>query len=562
MLTLKNMILCAGICLALIQSASAATIIARTDRNPINLDETVQLVFEANTSVDADPDFSALEQDFEILNRGQSSNISMINGAITRSTQWTLTLMPKKAGTLTIPSIPFGQDTSPQLRLTVKASADNKQGQGSGFFTEIEASTSSTWVQGQIVLTQRLYSNSNISRYELGEIKINSVDAIIEPLGDEKQYQTRINNQPHLVIERRFAVFPQQSGQLIIEPVLSGASIVEQNNRFDPFGRNTSVRRARSKELKIEVTAIPTSFSGNTWLPASEIKLIDEWPSQNPKFKVGEPVTRTLTLMADGLTSAQLPEISSPQVAGLKQYPDQPTLHDRKNDDGIIGIRQEKIAFIPTRAGSYTLPAIEIKWWNTKTQKMAVAHTPSRTITVAAGSLPNPTPAPVVGDDSQPSAETTATSPEVTIESPGFWPWLSLFLAVGWLLSMLLWWWLSRAKSAVAKSPDHSSQVNTRQAIKAVKTACKQQDAKACKDALLTWGQAVFPHSPPTSLAALAQCTGEPLATSLLQLNTALYSPTVTDWDSDELLKQVFEFNNEILHRPSQDYGQLEPLYK
>jgi len=43
----------------------------------------------------------------------------------------------------------------------------------------------------------------------------------------------------------------------------------------------------------------------------------------------------------------------------LKAYPDQPVLKEQKKVDGMLAFREEKIALIPSKAGSYTLPAIE-----------------------------------------------------------------------------------------------------------------------------------------------------------------------------------------------------------
>ena len=59
---------------------ATANITARLDRNPVSLDESFHLVYEADSDVD-DPDFSVLDHDFEILSSSQSTNMRSINGS-------------------------------------------------------------------------------------------------------------------------------------------------------------------------------------------------------------------------------------------------------------------------------------------------------------------------------------------------------------------------------------------------------------------------------------------------------------------------------------------------
>ncbi len=76
---------------------------------------------KADSNVD-DPDFSALTQNFDILNSSQSTNMRSINGNWSLKKSWDLALISKAAGIFTIPPIPFGNDMSPSLRITVKHS--------------------------------------------------------------------------------------------------------------------------------------------------------------------------------------------------------------------------------------------------------------------------------------------------------------------------------------------------------------------------------------------------------------------------------------------------------
>ena len=559
-----SLILIALTCLSLISGAlHAATITARTDRNPVQMNESIRLIFEATGSVDDDPDFSPLEKDFDIINQSQSSNISIINGSINRQKTWTLIIMPRQPGVFTIPSIEFGKDSSPQLRLIVKAVSQGATTENQPFFTELKLDTQQTYVQGQIIVTQRIYSSSNIARYGFGEIKTSGPDKVIETIGDEKQYQTKLGNTPYLVIERSYAMFPLASGTLEIEPAMVEASVVTTSSNYnDPFRRNTTIKRARSEGHSITVKDVPASFRGKTWLPAAEVQLVEQWSDEDKQFKVGEPITRTLSIFADGLMGAQLPKIPLTEVDGLKQYPDKPVLNDNKKTDGIIGGRQEKVAIIPTRAGSFTLPAIELPWWNTKTGKLEIARLPQKTITVAgAASTPNKV---------LPSSSTTPSSTETSDlrlptsdskDSSG-WMWFSLLLASGWLFTTVYFWLrLNTPKNSVTIKNRVDAQ-SLSKAMKQLKSACQMNQPAACKDALLNWGRQLYADQTVTSLGQLAKLTGEPLASMIQQLESSLYGRNTNAWNSTGLVDACQVLSDELNKQNSAVTGKLEPLYK
>ena len=554
------------------RSLLAATITVQADFNPVLLSDSFHLIFEADGSVDDDPDFSPLEKDFEILSQSQSSNISIINGSYNRSKKWTLTLMAKQAGVFTLPSISFGSDSSPQMQLTVKAASSNNSksyGLNKKQMLELEASSKEAWVQGQVIVTLRLLTAENINSYRFSDLKINNMDVVIEQLGKEKQYKTYHGNTPYLVVERRYALFPQQTGMMNIAPMVAEVDVPSGNRRsnsfFDPFGRNTQTRRVRSSATSIKVKDIPSNFKSPHWLPAKEIQLVEEWPD-NAEFKVGEPVTRTLSLLADGLTSAQLPELALKNIAGVKQYPDQANLHDTKNDDGIVGIREEKIALIPTQAGHFTLPAIEIPWWNTQTHKMEVARIAKKQIQVIAAASQHSQAAVKQPPVQEPAADISVShnesipAPEPAVNK--FWFYSSLILAALWLLTLFAWW-LSRQKKSQVETETIQPVVHTslKDALKQVNKACQNNDAQACKNALIVWGQVILQQPTLASLGELAKHIDEPLKGKIIALNQHLYGSQQQTWQADNIAA-LCQKQTPINTAKTTHSNSLEPLYK
>jgi len=546
-------------------ASQATTITAKTDRNPVGMNESFTLTFMADGSVDDDPDFTPLKKDFDILGQSSGSNISIINGSYSRTTTWILTMMAKQQGTFTIPSIAFGSDRSPAMRISVNAASSAPSG-NSEVFMELESSTRKAWVQSQIVLTERLYSAANISHYGLSQLQIKDLDTVAEQLGKESQYQTTRGNQTYLVIERKYALYPQKAGALHIPAQVGEVQMSSgRGSFFDPFPGAGKTQRVRSRSLDIQVQPAPASFQGKNWLPSSEVQLVEEWSPNPPVFKVGEPVTRSISLFADGITAAQLPTLQNYNLPGIKTYPDQPTLKDNKQSDGIIGGRTEKVALMPTQAGNYTLPEIDIPWFNTKTGKTEVAKIAARTIKVLPGAVTTNAPpqvsTPVMPQTSaMPAPAATATAPPSPEPASSYWPWISLALGAGWLITLLAWWF-KRGKSRPVDSTLEVTAPSLKKLTTAVYRSCKLNQASSCKDALIEWGRARYPAQSINSLGDLAQHCNARLGDAIKQLNNALYGNNATHWNSQSLVEAFKAQQKSAGRKPAEKPSSLQPLY-
>lgn len=552
----------------------AANITATVDRNPVQMGESFKLVLQGDSNPGGNPDLTPLEKDFDLIGRNQNSSIQVINGKMTKSLQWIVVLMPKREGKITIPAIHFGNDKSNSIRLTVtKTMASGPGKPNDTIFLEVTVAPKETWVQAQIIYTVRLYHSVNLSNASLTEPKLNDADAVIEKLGKDSEFNTRVDGKQYRIIERRYAIFPQRSGNLTIEPVVFNGQFLQNSTRFmrDPFAVNVRNKRVTSDAVNIKINAAPGTQKANTWLPAKNIKLSEEWQDGSPEFRVGESVTRTLTLVADGLTAAQLPELATVAPKGFKQYPDQPLLEDKKISTGITGSRQQKVALIPIKPGRYTLPEINLKWWNTKTKREETAHLPSRNIQVLAAldsTLPEANlPQGMVGQDTESPENisneiTDATNPDNNIVAQaGYWPWVSLVLIIGWLSTLFMLWPSRKHNTQDTKIEENNIMQSRKDAERKLKQACAENDAHAAKEALLLWGKSIFPDNPPSSLTALGKDISGNIANQLIVLNKALYSQLGNEWTSKNLWEDIKRYKHEPKKNVSHSKKTLAPMY-
>ncbi len=366
---------CVLLALCLPSSFSIALEInAKVDRNSIALSETLTLTVSVDEQVAfSSPSFEELQQNFDVLRQHKSNRYQSMNGKVVSVTEWTLTLGPKREGQLIVPSFEYNGQFSDAIPITV-SKAGKKNGAQQDIFLEAGTNKKEAFVQEQIIFTQKLYSAVNLSSFDPQPLQLQG--ARVELLS-EFDYQTRLGNRPYIVVESRYAIYPQQSGTLVIPSLKWSVGVSGgRRNIFDPFANNSGrIHRLASEAISLNIQPSPTN--ANPWLPASQLDIKQSWSTDPQAMRIGEPITRHIEISAHGLTAAQLPTIDLNDEASLrgriKSYLEQPQTEDEKNNDGIIGKRRISTALIPSEAGPLTLPAINIEWWNTQRKQWQTA---------------------------------------------------------------------------------------------------------------------------------------------------------------------------------------------
>jgi len=328
-----------------------------------------------------------------------------------------------------------------------------------------------------------------------------------------------------------------------------------------------SYKQVSSKPIDIEVKPIPSQFKGNYWLPASKLRLQENWNPPLDKLREGEPATRTITLTADGSLSNLLPPITQNDMDFAKQYPDQPALSDDTSKDGVIAKRVEKIAIIPNRSGDFTLPAINIPWWNSKKQRMEIASLKSRQVTVRAGKVvKSATPAKpeaqarVAPSQNQQAQQSIPVAPgQLALASDKTWFYVSLVLAALWLATLAAWI-MSSQRPASGRERSAAPRSNREQIEKAIEKAVNRGDLQSVKQLLIQWSQSVWGRRAPRSIGAMIRYSNKALADELDYLNKLLYAgKTPRHWDGKGLCAALKAYK--VSDQEQAGEG-LRPLYQ
>ncbi|SEK45658.1 Oxygen tolerance [Colwellia chukchiensis] len=527
-----------------LNSYALSKVTASVDKNPVVVNESLILTVTADDDVDSNAlDTSALLTDFIVGRTSVSSQTSMVNFNTTRSTTWTTVLIARKPGDWVIPAFNIaGMTTQPITITAIPASKVPASSQQDLFITS-EVSDTEIYVQQQITLKVKLHFSAELKRGSLTEPSL--AGANILQVGKDKESENIINGKRYRIIERVYAISPQQSGEVILKsPVFSGEIIMPSSRRsnFLSFAETKPVSIV-GDDIPLSVKAIPTQISG-PWLPSELVAVHQEWQPEPKQFKVGEPMTRTITLTAAGLSEEQLPEISMQVPAGLKVYPDQAELHTGLNNERLVSQKVVNFAIVASKAGDFYLPEIRIPWWNTVTNQAQVAIIAAEKITI----LPNPDLAPA---PAMPAANTTPiTTPTpvpvqtVTVTKNSVWQWLFLSL---WLLTSLAWFISAKRPFTRAKTVKPSGD-KTNTAHLDLMAACKQNNGQAALAALLPWARsqtsANAHNDALTTLDSLhAHFNDQALSAAIIELQQSHYGKAPSQWSGNNLLNAIQAVN-------------------
>lgn len=540
-----------GLLLSLIAlSLQAAQLTASVDRTRLNAGETVELTLETDDVTQfGKPDMSSLEASFEVRDTRQLNSLKTLDGSSQATTRWIVTLLPRETGSVIIPSLQLGELKSQPLTLQVMQSETKEPTSHlASIFIEASLDQDSVYVQAQAVLTLRVYHS--VSLFDDSSLNPFQVpDARVEKLGDARTYEKLINGVRHGVIETRYAIYPQQSGVLTIPSQVFSATLVQppaeaQGQEANPFGPQPGKSvRVKSAEVPLTVKPKPANYPADiAWLPARSISLEENWSPEPGTTQVGDSLTRTITLKAEGLAGAQLPPLAPTEVPSLRRYPDQPQLRNLPSERGLIGTREEREALVPGRAGAIELPAVEVTWWNTREDYLEHTSLPARTLQISNN--------PGLAVDTPVSNEQGG----MTVIGPPVWPWqLSTLLFVCTTLLGLALWWRARGQPAIARTVQAGPSPRT--VLDDLKRACLANDPQGTRQALDAWAR-----QQPETLAEMA-ARFVPLSDALDGLNGALYSETGKLWLGEDLWRAVRKLPAaEHIQDPAGDAG-LPPLY-
>ncbi|UTF60466.1 BatD family protein [Gilvimarinus sp. DA14] len=533
----------------------AASLTVEPGRDTLAITDQLTLnVTLKDASTSDEPDFSVLRDDFDILDISRRVQSISINGRSESSVIWQLALAPKVRGDIIIPSLEAGGVRSEPVTINVTNAPDSPADTNAETFLEVTANKDSVYVQEQVLVTAKLYSKYNWSGRELGSFELDN--ALVEAVSED-EYVSTINGVQHLVYEVVFALYPQKSGTLRIPPLQYAAQLRSGGRSLMSFSSGP-VRRGRSQALDIEVQPIPAANGSSAWLPAKGIKLTQHFSHDPETLVAGEPVTRRVTIEAEGLLPTQLPPIEFGAIDGYSSYKDKAQTDENRSSSGVTSTRTETLALVPNAAGRATLPPVELRWFNTTTGEFETASLPALEVNATLPSKPGK----AVSIASEP--DTSGGTGEVTvIERAPLWLIISQAITALLLVLFAALYFFAPKTAKPTHSRNKESDSSDKALWKKVKRSAADENWGQLRQNLLQWAS-VHWHSPVKGLDELSRLAGKETTNSdtirqqLHELDKAIYSGQLHNFTPGKLLPELQQLR---VNKRDGKSETLAPLY-
>ena len=509
-------------------------------------------------------DLTPLTEDFDVLGTRTSSQVRSINGQVESWTDYIVTLFPLTEGELTIPPIEINNLQTEPILISVVNEGPRSNQDNDELFLEIEVNKEALYVQEQLLFTVKLYYTINgIRNPQFTELEME--DTVIQLIGSPNQYEQIIEGVRYGVYEKRYVIFPQRSGPLEIPDILFRGEVTDGSSNF--VFRNLNTRRVTAfiEGITISVNERPVDAQEfDNWLPVTNLSISEEWSTDLENLSVGDSITRTITLTADGLDGAVLPPFSPETLDGINVYQDPASIERTYVDGSIVGTRVESSTLVPVIAGTIEIPEIVIPWWDVSSDELKEAVITAKSIQVSTieGEIPSEQAEESIGN----LEELLAASPTVDqemidaqeeeefIEVGIYWlNYIIAFICIVVLTSIYrlvlrpnneeISDYLQNLKNKYKSriSPYNNERVAFRQ----LKTACKKGDLTKIKGALITWCDHYSRENKLNTIEGILQNPNwSSLHSIIINLQNTLYfkdksAQNVQIFSSKELLKEI-----------------------
>lgn len=328
-------------------------------------------------------------------------------------------------------------------------------------------------------------------------------------------------------IRYEFLIYPQEAGAYAV----SGQTITVTFADNPPHTSQTAVTVPAANFEAV----VPDAASGlDPFLSATRLTLQQEIQHPVEPLKVGDAVTRIVTIEAEGAPAMLLPPTTFAPIAGTRMYPSEPALNDRfdQGSDVLSAVRTDRATYMLEAAGTITFPALEIAWWNVANQRIEHAQTDPQSFTVTGG------PAASRGTSDQGGLSSPRRVVLFVLEH-----WLAVLSAVVALVALV---WavppvLRNLNSRVRYRREAYRQSETF-AFRELRRFARRGDARLSYRALLLWLSRFAPTASSGTIRALTCWAKDPILTreiAALEHQLFAVAPLPSTWSGGSLISAV-----------------------
>ena len=372
----------------------------------VEVGETFRLQYTINTKdVDGRLQLGNIPDALEVVygpSVSQQESYNIVNGHASGSSSITYTymLMGNKSGTYTIPpahiTVGSSKLTSEAVKVTVAGNGSSGGGGGGGtkfhqdedrmpdgvksagtpisnsdLFIRVSANKTHVHEQEPILLTYKVYTLVELTQLNGKMPDLTGFHSQEVELPQQKSFHIeKVNGRNYKCVTwSQYVMYPQMTGKLEIPSITFKGIVVQENRNVDPFeaffnGGSGYVEVNRdivAPGLTVQVDSLPSkpeNFSGGVGRFNISAQI------ENQEVKAGDPIKLRVVVGGTGnLKLIKQPEVKFPK--DFDKYDPEVTDMTKLTSNGVEGNMVYDFIAVPRNQGDYTIPAVELVYYDT-----------------------------------------------------------------------------------------------------------------------------------------------------------------------------------------------------
>ncbi len=194
-----------------------------------------------------------------------------------------------------------------------------------------------------------------------------------QPPDSVRSTRRRVDGQMWVGVAREYLLYPMLPGEYVIPPRPLLVTYADADTRAPV---NVTIM---TDTVRLFGVVPPAAEGLDPFVAAEALELTETLEGWQPDMTVGGAFRREVTATIRGTSPLFLPPLLPDWAApGVAAYPTEPILADESSGEGAVGgTRVESISYAVERGGRFTLPAVELRWFNLSTGMIETARLPS-----------------------------------------------------------------------------------------------------------------------------------------------------------------------------------------
>ena len=243
----------------------------------------------------------------------------------------------------------------------------------------LAAKPESAWLGEKVVLTLDVLGKDGWAQLKRGHVRDVSGGYLKRYETQGTRIQETIEGSAYTGQQYEYLFFPQRSGEVTLAP-----AALEVEVKYWGAGTESVLTSASTPPLTLDIKVPPGLRADQAVVSTAELTAKQRWNPDTGELHVGDSVTRTITLEADGVSGMTFPPMAEQSLSGVGVYPASPKVEDSYSRGELTGMRVDEVVYVPEQGGEFGASELTFSWWNIEKERLESVSLAGKSFSVKA----------------------------------------------------------------------------------------------------------------------------------------------------------------------------------